>query len=117
MASRLTAFDVAPDGSLSGRRVWAELGALLPDGICLDAEGAIWVSSPSTRELVRVAQGGRVLARFELERMPIACMLGGADRRTLYVLTATSFERGECQKSRAGRLESIRVDVPGAGLP
>jgi sugar lactone lactonase YvrE len=117
MASRLTAFDVAPDGSLSGRRVWAELGALLPDGICLDAEGAIWVSSPSTRELVRVARGGRVLARMELERMPIACMLGAADRCTLYVLTATSFERGECQKSRSGRLESIRVEVPGAGLP
>jgi len=117
MASRLTAFDVERDGSLSGRRVWAELGAMLPDGICLDAEGAIWVASPTTRELARVAVGGRVLARVELDRMPIACMLGGTDRRTLYALTATSFERAECQKSRAGRLESIRVEVPGAGLP
>ena len=117
MASRLTAFDVAADGGLSGRRVFAELGAMLPDGICLDAEGAIWIASPSTRELARVAEGGRVLSRVELERMPIACMLGGADRRTLYVLTATSFERSECQKSRSGRLESLRVEVPGAGLP
>jgi sugar lactone lactonase YvrE len=117
MAGQLSAFDVAPDGSLSRRRVWAKLGEMLPDGICLDAEGAIWVASPTSREVARVAQGGQVLERIASERMPIACMLGGADRRTLFVLTSTSFERAQCQARRDTRLECVRVDVPGAGWP
>jgi sugar lactone lactonase YvrE len=118
MAGQLSAFDVAADGGLSGRRVWAKLGpGMLPDGICLDAEGAIWVASPTTRELARVSEGGRVHERISFEAMPIACMLGGADRRTLFALTATSFQRAECQASLSGRLETLRVAVPGAGLP
>jgi sugar lactone lactonase YvrE len=118
MAGQLTAFDVAADGSLSRRRVWAKLEqGMLPDGICLDASGAIWVASPTSREVARVAEGGRVLARIAFDRMPIACMLGGSDRRTLFILTATSFVRAECQASRDGRLETVPVEVPGAGLP
>lgn len=115
-AARLTAFNVAMDGALSNRRVWATLAAS-PDGICLDAEGAIWVASPRTNEVLRVAEGGSVLARIETDRSPKACMLGGNDRRTLYVTTAESVVPDECRALRSGRIEAVRVDVPGAGLP
>jgi sugar lactone lactonase YvrE len=90
----------------------------VPDGICLDAEGAIWVASPMTREVVRVHEGGRVSQRIAAgERMAIACMLGGADRRTLFVLTSASIDPDECRRLRSARIERVRVDVPGAGLP
>jgi len=116
---RLAAFDIAPDGSLSGRRVFAELGQGTPDGICLDAEGAVWVSSPLTHEFLRVKQGGAVAERVTLSdgKLAIACMLGGEDRRTLFLLIAeTSVE--ELLKDRSkGYIETVRVDVPGAGLP
>jgi sugar lactone lactonase YvrE len=116
---RLTAFDVdSASGALSRRRVWAALAGAVPDGICLDAEGAIWVASPMTREVVRVHEGGRVSQRIASgERMAIACMLGGADRRTLYVLTSPSIDPDECRRLRSARIERVRVDVPGAGLP
>ncbi|MEV6417938.1 SMP-30/gluconolactonase/LRE family protein [Kribbella sp. NPDC051718] len=86
-AGRLTAFDIEPDGGLSNRRVFAE--GLGPDGICLDAEGAIWVSTGGS-SVVRVAEGGEVLERIELssERAPFALALGGPDGRTLFVMTA-----------------------------
>jgi len=115
-AARLTAFDIAPDGSLSNRRVWALLAASA-DGICLDVEGAIWVASPRTDELLRVVEGGAVLQRIQTERSPKACMLGGDDRRTLYVTTAGSVVPEECRAMRSGRIEAVRVEVPGAGLP
>jgi sugar lactone lactonase YvrE len=117
---RLTAFDIEPaTGALSRRRVWAQLaGGALPDGICLDAEGAIWAASPMTREVLRVHEGGRVSQRVACgERLAIACMLGGADRRTLFVLTSTAIEPDACRRSRGARVERVRVDVPGAGLP
>ena len=116
---RLTAFDVdAASGALSRRRVWAKLAGAVPDGICLDAEGAIWVASPMTREVVRVHEGGRVSQRIPSgERMAIACMLGGADRRTLFVLTSTSIDPDECRRLRSARIERVRVEVAGAGLP
>jgi sugar lactone lactonase YvrE len=117
---RLTAFDVDEQtGALSNRRVWAQLdGGALPDGICLDAEGAIWVASPMTREVLRVHEGGRVSQRISAGgRMAIACMLGGADRRTLFVLTSTSIDPDECRRTRSARIERTRVDVPGAGFP
>ena len=115
---RLTAFDIAQDGSLSGRRVFAELGDGTPDGICLDAEGAVWVSSPLTHEFLRVRQGGTIADRITLSgKWAVACMLGGADRRTLFLLTAeTSLEDLQQGKS-TGYIETVRVDVPGAGLP
>jgi sugar lactone lactonase YvrE len=117
MASRLTAFDVGPDGSLTGRRVWAELGAAAPDGICLDAEGAIWVASPFTAEVLRVREGGEVTDRVPVATQAFACMLGGPERRTLFVLTAESAVPEEARASKSGRIELVEVDVPGAGLP
>lgn len=116
-AARMTAFDVAEDGSLGNRRVWAQLENSLPDGCCLDAEGAIWVASPISGEVMRVHEGGRVSRRIEVETQAIACMLGGDDRRTLFVLTAGTLIPEEAARCRDGRIETVRVDVPGAGLP
>ena len=115
---RLTAFDVASDGSLSNRRVWAKLAeGVVPDGICLDAEGAIWVASPTTSEVVRVREGGEVCGRVPVATDAYACMLGGPDRRTLFVCTAASSEPEVCVEQRSGRIEMIEVEIPGAGLP
>jgi len=113
----LTAFDIAPDGSLSNRRVWAQLEDALPDGICLDAEGAIWVASPVSNEVLRVREGGEVADRVALDRGAYACMLGGNDRRTLFICTSNTSDPAECAAQRTGRIEAVRVDVPGAGLP
>ena len=113
----LTAFDIAEDGSLSGRRQWAALERAVPDGICLDAAGAIWVASPLGQQMLRVEAGGRVTDRVELSRRAIACMLGGPDRRTLFCATADSFEPVACRAARRGAIEVARVDVPGAGFP
>jgi len=116
-AARMTAFDLEPDGSLSNRRVWAQLEGAIPDGCCIDAEGALWVASPPTREVLRVREGGETTDRISTDQMAIACMLGGDDRRTLYVLTAPSVDGPECARTRGARIESLEVDVPGAGLP
>lgn len=118
-AARLTAFDVDPStGVLSNRRVWAELdGGAVPDGICLDAEGAIWVASPRTNECVRVREGGEVTQRIPFDRGAFACMLGGSDRRTLLVCTAHESAPDAAARRRSGRIEAVHVDVPGAGLP
>ena len=118
MGQRLTAFDVAADGALTGRRVWAALDGVFPDGICLDAEGAIWVADARGPDLLRVREGGAIERRIPTGpgRHAFACMLGGADRRTLYVCTCTGGGPAMADK-RDGRIESVRVDVPGAGLP
>ncbi|MGY1846461.1 MULTISPECIES: SMP-30/gluconolactonase/LRE family protein [unclassified Blastococcus] len=110
--ARLTAFDVAPDGALSGRRVFAELPGVAPDGICLDAEGQVWVATARTPEVLRVRDGGEVTARVEVGSgsLSYACALGGEDGRTLFVCTAPSWRPGP----RAGRIEAARVEV-GAG--
>lgn len=117
MARRLTAFDIADDGTLSNRRVWAETPNCNPDGICLDAEGAIWVTGAFSHHMVRVLEGGKVTHDLDLgDRAAYACMLGGRDRRTLYVITNTG-SGPDVAKRRDGRIETMRVDVPGAGLP
>jgi sugar lactone lactonase YvrE len=85
----LTAFDIASDGSLSGRRVWADLGDANPDGICLDADGAVWYADVPHQRCVRVAEGGQVLDVVEVDRGCFACMLGGADGRTLFIVAAS----------------------------
>ena len=115
----LTAFSIAEDGSLHDRREWARVRGAVPDGICLDADGAIWLASPISHQVLRVAEGGEVLdeVRTSDERQPFACMLGGPDRRTLYVCTAHDSEPVAARSARAGRIEAIEVDVPGAGLP
>ena len=115
--NRLTVFDIAGDGTLSGRRIFAETEAMYPDGICLDAEGAVWVADPRNKELVRFRDGGDVAERITLgDRGAYACMLGGADRRTLFV--CTNIDSGpEIAEGRTGKIEITRVDVPGVGLP
>jgi sugar lactone lactonase YvrE len=115
--ARLTAFDIAADGSLSNSRVWAQLEGAVPDGICLDAEAAVWVASPASNEVLRVREGGEVTERVATDQMAIACMLGGDDRKTLFVLTAPSTHPEESAKLRGSRIESVEVSVPGAGLP
>lgn len=117
MGHRLAAFDVAADGALANRRVWADLGDGVPDGIALDAEGAIWVASPMTHELLRVKQGGQIVERIKREQMPIACALGGATRRTLFLLTSESINPDECRAKRSARIETTDVEVAGAGWP
>jgi sugar lactone lactonase YvrE len=115
--ARLTAFDIADDGTLSNRRVWAQLPeTAVPDGICLDAEGAVWVASPTANACLRVKDGGEIAERIEIGRGAFACMLGGEDRRTLYMCTADSTD-GDALKKRTGRIEAVKVAVPGAGLP
>lgn len=111
-ANRLTAFDVADDGSLSRRRVWADLGAAAPDGICLDAQGAVWLASPRTRECLRVLEGGEVLERIATEDPAIACMLGGEDGRTLLLLTGHVAAAEPALARRSGRAWTVRVEVP-----
>ena len=117
-ARRLTAFDIEPDGSLSGRRIWAQLGENeAPDGICLDAEGAVWVSVVSGNEVRRVREGGEVTERVKVSTRAVACMLGGPGRNTLFVMTAESSQPDVAMTKRTGRVEIVEVDVPGAGLP
>jgi sugar lactone lactonase YvrE len=115
--ARMTAFDIEPDGSLSNRRLWAQLQAAIPDGCCIDAEGALWIASPPTREVLRVREGGETSDRISIDQMAIACMLGGDDRRTLYILTAPCVDGPECEAKRGARIETLEVSVPGAGLP
>jgi sugar lactone lactonase YvrE len=117
-AFRLTAFDIAPDGGLSNRRIYAPLDGIYPDGICLDAEGAIWVTCPFANKVIRVREGGQIVQEIPLPgRDSFACMLGGEDRRTLYICTAPHFQPEITIPARAGRIEAIHVEVPGAGLP
>src|SRR2546428_9499814 len=117
-AHRLTAFTIAPGGGLAGRRTWASLDEqVYPDGICLDAEGAVWVASPLTNEAIRVREGGAVTDRVAADRHVIACILGGVDRRTLFVLAATAIPRSRSRAQRGVRILAMTVDVPGAGSP
>lgn len=115
---RLTAFTIADDGALVARRLFAQLRGAVPDGICLDAEGAVWVACPLTGRCLRVRDGGEVLDEIKVtNKFAYACMLGGDDRRTLYMCTAASSDPKETPGLRSGRIEAIAVEVPGAGLP
>ena len=118
MNGRLTAFTVTGDGALVARREFAQLQGAVPDGICLDAEGAIWSACPFSGRVLRVKEGGEVLDEVKVTHEgAFACMLGGDDRRTLFICTAPGHVPEECRKARAGRIETVQVDVPGAGLP
>jgi len=117
-ASRLTAFDIAEDGSLSGRRVWAALDGAAPDGISLDAEGAIWLASPTSREVLRVREGGEVTHRIATPGQAVACMLGGPDRCTLFLATTKlMLAREQSLQTLPGAIHTLLVTVPGAGRP
>ena len=112
----LTAFDVAPDGALSNRRLWAQLQAAVPDGICLDAEGCVWVASPVGHKVLRVREGGEVTQQIDIETEAFACMLGGPERKTLFICTAATSDPNQ-RDQRTSRIETVEVGVPGAGLP
>ena len=114
---RLSSFSVSPDGELGQHRTWANLGPGTPDGICLDAEGALWVASPLTRELLRVREGGAVVDSVHTFGTPYACTLGGPDRSILYVCTALTHDPAEAARNPSGRIECVDVAVPGMGLP
>ncbi|MDZ7685009.1 MAG: SMP-30/gluconolactonase/LRE family protein [Gammaproteobacteria bacterium] len=113
---RLTAFDIDRDGGLSNRRVWAELDPHVPDGICLDAEGAIWVADPRGNCVIRVREGGYIVETIDVGRGAFACTLGGRDGKRLYVCTATG-SGPHAEARREGRIEACDVDIPRAGLP
>jgi sugar lactone lactonase YvrE len=117
VAGCLTAFTIAADGSLSDRRLWAQLDGAVPDGICLDAEGAIWIACPLSNRCLRVAEGGEILEEIATGQPTFACMLGGADRRTLYICTSVMGGAAETTARRPGRILARDVDVAGAGLP
>ena len=117
MGHRLTAFNIQADGSLTNRRPFADLGEAVPDGIALDAGGAIWVASPMSKELLRVRDGGAVAERLKFDTMPIACALGGADRRTLFMLTSDSIDPDECRAKKTSKIWFKEVAVAGAGWP
>jgi sugar lactone lactonase YvrE len=117
--NRLTAFDIAPDGSLSNRRLWADLHGDFPDGICLDTEHAVWYADVPNKHCVRVREGGEVLQIIDLDRGCFACMLGGADRRTLFLVAAT-FEGAASwgpDAARTGQVLTIDAPAPGVGWP
>ena len=117
LAHRLTAFDIAADGTLLNRRVLATLEGCFPDGICLDADGAVWVADARRNRVLRVRADGTLDRTLTTgQNGAFACMLGGPDRRTLFVLTNTGSGPAMAQKTD-GRIETYRVDVPGAGLP
>ena len=117
MGGKLTAFDRQGDGTLTNRRQWAALPGIAPDGICLCADGTIWVANALGAECVRVAEGGEILERVATSRGCFACMLGDDDRQTLYLVTAESSDANKARLERNGALERVRTSVPGAGLP
>jgi sugar lactone lactonase YvrE len=116
--NRLTAFDIAGDGSLSNQQVWADLGDGVPDGICLDAENAVWYGDVPHQRCVRVREGGEVLETIELDRGCFACMLGGADGRTLF-MTANDWRGPDNMTDgpRTGQVLTVEAPAPGAGWP
>jgi sugar lactone lactonase YvrE len=119
----LTAFDIQEDGTLDNRRTFAQLPGkigveegVLPDGICLDAEGAVWVATAGT-SVVRVKEGGEITQRIDLQNLSFAVMLGGTDRKTLFICTSHSHHVPEILQSPSARIEFVKTDIPGAGNP
>jgi sugar lactone lactonase YvrE len=117
LAGRLTSFNIGADGSLSKRRTWAELSGRVPDGICLDAEGAIWFANPLAPECVRVSRGGKILQVVGTDQPCYACMLGGPDGRSLFMLTAASSVAAVASQERTGHVLVTHVTAPRAGCP
>jgi sugar lactone lactonase YvrE len=115
---RLTAFDIAADGALSGRRVWAEVESSAPDGICIDAEGAVWYADVPNKRCVRVRAGGEIAETVDLDRGAFACMLGGPTP-TLFIVAAhwAGMAGINGQTPWDGQVRSVTVAVPGAGWP
>ncbi len=115
---RLTALDIDAAGGLSNSRVWADLGEGTPDGICIDAEGAVWYADVPNRRCMRVREGGEVLQTVEVDRGCFACMLGGADGRTLFIAAAEWRGMDKMFDGRtSGQVLALDAPAPGAGWP
>jgi sugar lactone lactonase YvrE len=119
MGHRLTAFDVQADGSLANRRVYAQLPEdVSPDGIALDAEGAVWLANPEGQYgALRVREGGEIVERVKLDTECYAVMLGGPERRHLFICGSDSHDPAEIARAPSATLRVVEVEVPGAGLP
>ena len=115
--ARLTAFDIQPDGTLLNRREWAKIDGAVPDGICLDEAGGIWVASPVSNEVLRIIEGGEVTDRVKIENQAYACMLGGQDGKTLFIMTSRSSHPAQCKTEKSAAVEFVNVKHAGAGLP
>ena len=115
----LVAFDIGADGGLSHRRAWADLGEGTPDGICADAQNAVWYADVPNKRCVRVAEGGQVLQIVELDRGGFACALGGPRRTTLFIVAAEwrGMTGPQLVAPGSGRVFTTRVETPGAGWP
>jgi sugar lactone lactonase YvrE len=117
---RLCAFDIAANGGLSNRRVWADLKQGAPDGICLDAEGAVWYADVPNKQCVRVQEGGQVLQTVQLDRGCFACMLGGPGNRTLFMIVAEwrgMDKIAEVAQARTGQVRAIEAPAARADWP
>ena len=117
MGACLTAFDIEANGDLNNRREWARLDGAIPDGICLDEAGGIWVASPTSNEALRIVEGGEVTDRIKVTHQAYACMLGGDDGKTLFILTSVSSDPEKCRTYKSAAVETERVQHGGAGLP
>jgi sugar lactone lactonase YvrE len=114
---RATAFTIAADGTLHERRLWADLGEIMPDGCTLDAEGAIWFADAGGTAVVRVREGGEITHRIDAGQHTFACALGGDDGRTLFVVCAQSAHDADVVGTATGTIRTVRVGVPHGGLP
>jgi sugar lactone lactonase YvrE len=115
--SCLTAFSIDTDGRAIGKREWARVPGSFPDGICLDAEGAVWFADALGQAAIRVREGGAVVDRVEVDQNCFACTLGGQDGRTLFLLTGEFGPPDDALAKRLGRIELVSVEVPGSGSP
>jgi len=119
LGHRLTAFDIQEGGGLGNRRLWAQLpSSVRPDGICLDAQGAVWCANPEGEDaVVRVREGGEITDRIRVDTHAYAVMLGGPERRHLFISASASHNPAEIHRSPSASLQVVEVDVPGAGTP
>jgi sugar lactone lactonase YvrE len=114
---QLTAFSIGPDGSLADRRVWADLAGGVPDGICMDADGAVWYADVPNKRCLRVREGGAVLDTVEVDRGCFACMLGGPDGQTLFLVTREWHGTDVAKGAGSGQILATRAPSPHAGRP
>jgi sugar lactone lactonase YvrE len=117
LSGNMIAFDIDAEGSLKNRRIWASIWPRIPDGCALNADGNLWIANPIAPECVLVAEGGKILEVIDTGMPCFACMLGGDDGRTLFMLSAPTFLKHLAKVAPKGRLLAATVDVPHAGLP